>query len=108
MIAENSHDHHEREQELIQRIIAEMAEDLELARRTISRLNATIEALLSDSPPDEVAHALRSKGGRAQPIRMRVGGKARTFLVPALGMDDPVAQAMWWRRFTDQYGGGAC
>lgn len=104
MIAENNRD--DREQELTQRVIAEMAEELELAHRTISRLNAIVEALLADTPPHEVAHALRSRGDRAQPVRMRVGGKTRTFLVPALG-DDPVAQALWWRRFTDRYGGAS-
>lgn len=102
MIAEN---HEDREQELIQRIIAEMAEELELAHRTIRRLNAVIEALLADAPPHEVAHALRSRGDHAQPVRMRVGGKTRTFLVPPLGLTDPIAQALWWRRFTEQYGG---
>lgn len=103
MIAENNRD--DKEQELIQRVIAEMAEELELAHRTIRRLNSIIEALLSNTPPDEVADALRSRGGRAKPVRMRVGGKTRTFLVPHLGLTDPIAQALWWRRFTEQHGG---
>lgn len=94
-----------RDERFIQERFAEMAEDLEQAHSMIQRLTEMVRALTADSPPLEVSHALRSRGGNAQPVRMRVGGTIRTFLVPALGMDDPVAQANWWRRFMGQYGG---
>ncbi|MER6575754.1 hypothetical protein [Nonomuraea sp. NPDC001023] len=83
---------------------ADMANQLDLAYVTIQKLNDKLNALAADPPPVEVAHVLSSTGG-PQPVRLDLGGKAHTFLVPALGMEDPIDQARWWRRIKEQYGG---
>ena len=132
MIADNHHN--SAEQELIQRIratiaervtvaktlsaaplqdqafnqarFAEMANDLALAHSTIVMLSDQLNAILN-APPDEVTNALRSTSGRPRAVRQEIGGILRTFLVPSFGRVDPVAEARWWRRITEQYG-NAC
>ena len=81
---------------------AEMARDLELAHKTIGMLSDQLHAILN-APPDEVISAMRSTSGRPRPVRREIGGVVRTFLVPSFGRVDPVAEALWWRRLTEQY-----
>lgn len=83
---------------------AEMASDLELAHNTIAMLSDQLHAILN-APPDEVTNAMRSTSGRSRPVRQEIGGIIRTFLVPSFGRIDPVAEALWWRRLTEQYRG---
>lgn len=83
---------------------ADMAAQLDLAHVTIQKLTDKLNALASDPPPVEVAHVLSSTG-EPQPVRLDLGGTPHTFLVPALGMEDPLDQARWWRRIKEQYGG---
>lgn len=84
---------------------AEMAEQLDLAYTTIKVLSDKLHALTADHPPAEVTDALRSHGRGARPVRLTLGGELHTFLVPALGREDPIEEARWWRRITDEYGG---
>lgn len=84
---------------------ADMAADLDLAYATIQKLKDTIHALTADPPPTVVAHILASRNGGQRPVRLAFGGELHTFLVPALGMEDPIDQARWWRRIKEQYGG---
>lgn len=81
---------------------AEMANDLALAHSTIGMLSDKLHAILN-APPDEVTNAMRSTSGRPRAVRQEIGGVLRTFLVPSFGRVDPVAEALWWRRLTEQY-----
>lgn len=83
---------------------ADMSAQLELAYATIQKLSDKLHALTADPPPIEVVHVLSSTGG-PRPVQLNLGGTPHTFLVPALGMEDPIDQARWWRRIKEQYGG---
>lgn len=82
---------------------AEMAEDLQTAHEVIQQQSQTIRALLNP-PPDVVVAALRARPGHLQPVRWRLGGKMRTFLVPGRGYADIIGEARWWERLNEQYG----
>ncbi|TMS00109.1 hypothetical protein [Nonomuraea basaltis] len=84
---------------------ADMAADLEFSHDMIQHLQDTIYALLTDPPPTAVVNAMRSTAGQWHPVRWRIGGRMRSFLVPSVGRADPIAESQWWRRFTEQYGG---
>jgi hypothetical protein len=94
-----------RDEAFVRQRFEEMAADLELAYATIKKLKDTLHALTADPPPPEIVHALRSRSGKAQPVRITLGGKVHTFLVPSWGREDPIAEARLWQRITDQYGG---
>lgn len=85
---------------------ADMAADLELAHDIILHQQDIIYALLMDPPPAAVVTAMRSRAGDWHPVRWRIGGRMRSFLVPSFGRADPIAEARWWRQLTEQYGGG--
>ena len=84
---------------------SDMAADLELAHDMIQHLQDTIYALLVEPPPTVVVAAMRSQAGQWHPVRWRIGGRMRSFLVPSFGRADPIAEARWWRRLNEQYGG---
>lgn len=84
---------------------ADMAADLAFAHDMIQHLQDTIYALLTEPPPTAVVNAMRSRAGDWHPVRWRIGGRMRSFLVPSVGRADPIAEARWWRQFTEQYGG---
>lgn len=83
---------------------ADLTAELDLAHDMIAYQQAMIDALLA-APPTAVVDAMRSPSGEWHPIRWRIGGRMRSFLVPSVGRADPIAEARWWRRLTEQYGG---
>jgi len=87
---------------------SEMADDLAFAHDMIRDLQDALYALLTNPPPAAVIDAMRSQAGGWHPVRWRIGGKMRSFLVPSFGRVDPIAEARWWRQITEQYEGGAC
>jgi hypothetical protein len=103
--AEEVHDAQLRDEAFVKQRYADMAADLELAYATIQKLTDMLNALTADPPPTEVAYVLASHRGGSRPVRLNLGGELHTFLVPALGIEDPISQARWWRRFKEQYGG---
>lgn len=103
--AEEVHEAQLRDEAFVKQRFADMAADLELAYATIQKLTDTLNALTADPPPTEVAHVLASHKGGSRPVRLNLGGELHTFLVPALGMENPIDQARWWRQITEQYGG---
>ncbi|MFI7642421.1 hypothetical protein [Nonomuraea sp. NPDC049400] len=84
---------------------ADMAADLDFAHDMIQYQQDIIYALLADPPPTVVVNAMRSPAGQWYPVRWRIGGRMRSFLVPSIGRADPIEEARWWRRLTEQYGG---
>ncbi|MEV6035957.1 hypothetical protein AB0L65_32710 [Nonomuraea sp. NPDC052116] len=87
-----------------QQRFADMANQLELAHKTIQRLSAMIETLTAELPPNEVIQALRSHSGKMHAVSVELRGKIHTFLVPSLGTENPVDWVRWWQRFTARYG----
>lgn len=96
---------HLRDETFTRQRFADMAADLEFAHDMIQHLQNTIYALLTDPPPGAVVNAMRSRAGQWHPVRWRIGGRMRSFLVPSSGRADPIAEAQWWRRLNEQYGG---
>ncbi|MER6942554.1 hypothetical protein ABT294_00900 [Nonomuraea sp. NPDC000554] len=84
----------------------EVIGDLELAHDTIAELTDLLYGSEENPVPTELRHAMRSRGGKAQPVCLQLGGIQRTVLVPPHGEDDPIAEARLWRRLQERYGEG--
>lgn len=95
---------HLRDEIFTKQRFADIAAELELAHDMIIYQQMMIDALLA-APPSVVVEAMRGPAGEWHPVRWRIGGRIRSFLVPSFGRADPIAEARWWQQFTERYGG---
>lgn len=93
-----------RDDKFNQQRFADMADQLELAYKTIQQLSDMVETLTAELPPAEVIRALRSRGDKMNTVSVDLHGKVHTFLVPSLGTENPADWVRWWLRFTERYG----
>ncbi|TMR11074.1 hypothetical protein ETD86_37150 [Nonomuraea turkmeniaca] len=95
-----------RDADFMRRRLEEIVTDLQLAYDTIAELTDLLYGSEENPVPNELRHAMRSKGHSLRPVHLHIGGVHRTLMVPPQGRDDPIAQARLWRRIQERYGEG--
>lgn len=88
----------------VRRRMAEMAEGLAASQEIIGHLTDLLYGSEDNPVPTELRHARRARGNQLQPVKLVIGGKVRTVLVPPVGEDDPIGEARMWRQLHKQYG----